>query len=84
MKSRSSNLLTFTFGVLIILGISLVAFYLAMRPPMSDLGLMIRFLSITALISTRQWFRRLPVGLDVPFAQHPLDDFRRVRALHPS
>jgi signal transduction histidine kinase len=43
--------LRFIFGILLILGLSLVIFYLTMTPPMNEIGLMAGFLSVTALIS---------------------------------
>jgi signal transduction histidine kinase len=43
--------LRFVGGVAVTLGLALAAFYLLMRPPMRDLGLMTLFLSITAIIS---------------------------------
>lgn len=41
----------FVLGVILIVALSLWVFYLIMRPPMSDLGLMAGFLSVTAVIS---------------------------------
>jgi signal transduction histidine kinase len=43
--------LRFGLAVILIVAASLAAFYLLMQPPMSDLGLMAVFLSITALVS---------------------------------
>jgi len=41
----------FALGILLIVALSLWVFYLLMRPPMNDLGLMAGFLSVTAVIS---------------------------------
>ncbi len=41
----------YILGVILILVLSLLAFYLLMNPPMSDFGLMAVFLSITAIFS---------------------------------
>lgn len=48
---RSSNILRFIAGVLLIFIISLIIFNLMMSPPMYELGLMALFLGITALVS---------------------------------
>jgi signal transduction histidine kinase len=48
---RLSLPLRFTLGVIAILGLSLWVFYLLMHPPLSDLGLMALFLSVTAVVS---------------------------------
>ena len=51
-KSPSSSpFLRFALGIVLILVVSLLIFYLIMRPPMDDIWLMAVFLSITALIS---------------------------------
>ena len=53
-RSPSSNLgsiLRLLGGILVIVLISLGIFYFIMQPPMTDLGYMAQFLSITALIS---------------------------------
>ena len=60
--------LRFAIGLLIILGLSLAAFYLIMHPPMSDLGLMALFLGTTAALSglagyvayRQGWLERTP------------------------
>jgi signal transduction histidine kinase len=55
MKTRSSSplgsVVRLSGGILIIVLLSLGIFYYIMRPPMSDLGYMGQFLTITALIS---------------------------------
>jgi len=51
MKMKSSRFTNYMIGVVLIMGFSLILFYFYMRPPMSDLNLMIQFLSITALVS---------------------------------
>jgi signal transduction histidine kinase len=51
MRRPSTRVVTFLTGILAILAISVLAFYFSMNPPMSDLSQMIRFLSITAVIS---------------------------------
>lgn len=51
IHSRISLPLRFAIGLLLVLGLSLVAFYLIMHPPMSDLGLMALFLGTTAALS---------------------------------
>jgi signal transduction histidine kinase len=55
MKTRSSShlgsIVRLSGGILIIVLLSLGIFYFIMRPPMSDLGYMGQFLTITALIS---------------------------------
>lgn len=50
-KPTSSPFLRFALGIALILVVSLLAFYLIMRPPLDDIWLMAAFLSITALIS---------------------------------
>ena len=50
IHSRISLPLRFAIGLLLVLGLSLVAFYLIMHPPMSDLGLMALFLGTTAAL----------------------------------
>ncbi|MBI2331667.1 MAG: HAMP domain-containing protein [Chloroflexi bacterium] len=49
---RTSNILRFIAGVLLIFVISLVIFNMMMAPPMVELGLMAIFLGITALVSS--------------------------------
>jgi signal transduction histidine kinase len=49
--SHLGSILRLLGGILLIILISLGIFYFIMRPPMSDLGYMAQFLSITALIS---------------------------------
>ena len=49
--ARLSLPLRFALGLLAVLALSLVAFYLIMHPPMSDLGLMALFLGTTAAVS---------------------------------
>lgn len=51
MKKSSSRVITFLVGVLVILILSVVAFYFSMYPPVSDLGAMIRILSVSAIVS---------------------------------
>jgi signal transduction histidine kinase len=51
MKRTSSLLVTILVGAGIIVAISLAVFYFSMHPPMSDLGVMARFFSITAAVS---------------------------------
>ena len=48
---RSSTILRFIAGVLLIFFISLGIFNLIMSPPLYELGLMALFLGITALVS---------------------------------
>ncbi len=50
VQDRSSSA-KFILGVLLVLAMSLMAFYLVMRPPMDELGLMAFFLTITATVS---------------------------------
>ena len=50
-RARLPLPLRFVLGVALIVAISLWVFYLLMRPPINDLGLMASFLSITAVIS---------------------------------
>ena len=50
-QERISLPIRFILGILLIVALSLWAFYLLMRPPMNDLGLMALFLSITAVVS---------------------------------
>jgi len=49
--SRQSLPLRYTFGVLLVVVLSLVVFYLVMHPPLEEFGLMAAFLSFTALLS---------------------------------
>ncbi len=51
MKRTSSLLVTILVGAGTIVAISLAVFYYSMHPPMSDLGVMARFFSITAAVS---------------------------------
>jgi signal transduction histidine kinase len=50
-SSHMGSILRLLGGILLIVLISLGIFYFIMRPPMSDLGHMAQFLSVTALIS---------------------------------
>ena len=58
----------FLIGILFVFAISLGIFYLVMRPPAGDLGLMVNFLAITAAISglagyaayRMGWMQRFP------------------------
>ncbi len=50
-QSRFSLPVRLAIGILIILALSLWAFYTLMNPPMTDMGLMAVFLTITAVIS---------------------------------
>jgi signal transduction histidine kinase len=50
-SSHPGSILRLLGGILIIVLLSLGIFYFIMRPPMSDLGYMAQFLTITALIS---------------------------------
>jgi len=50
-QHRLSLPMRFVLGVMLIVALSLWIFYLLMRPPMNDLGLMAGFLSVTAVIS---------------------------------
>jgi signal transduction histidine kinase len=50
-QSRFSLPVRLVIGILIILALSLFAFYILMNPPMTDMGLMAVFLTITAVIS---------------------------------
>jgi signal transduction histidine kinase len=67
-RSRFSLPLRFAIGLLVVLGLSLAAFYLVMHPPMSDLGLMALFLGTTAALSglagyiayRQGWLERTP------------------------
>ena len=51
LAARLPLTLRYTLGVIIVLAISLVVFYLLMNPPMAELGLMSAFLLVTALVS---------------------------------
>jgi|WetSurMetagenome_2_1015567.scaffolds.fasta_scaffold62463_2 signal transduction histidine kinase len=55
MKNRSTSpghsILPLLLGILLILALSLVIFYLVMKPPMSALGHMAQFLVVTAMVS---------------------------------
>ncbi len=51
MKRSSSLIVTILVGAGTIVAISLAVFYYSMHPPMSDLGVMARFFSITAAVS---------------------------------
>ena len=50
-QSRFSLPVRLVIGILVILALSLWAFYILMNPPMTDMGLMAVFLTITAVIS---------------------------------
>ena len=50
-QSRFSLPVRLVIGILLILALSLFAFYILMNPPMTDMGLMAVFLTITAVIS---------------------------------
>src|SRR3990170_2018311 len=58
----------FLLGVLLVVGLSLLLFYLIMQPPATEIGLMALFLSITATLSLFAgysafrlgWFERSP------------------------
>jgi signal transduction histidine kinase len=52
----------FLLGIAAILGLSLAAFYLVMRPPMDELGLMALFLAVTAVISALASFGAYRLG----------------------
>jgi signal transduction histidine kinase len=54
--------LRFSIAILTVLGLSLALFYLLMHPPMSDLGLMAQFLSITAVISAGAGYAAYRLG----------------------
>lgn len=54
--------LRYLIGVLLILAFSLVLFYWLMRPPMSDLGAMVRFLSSTSFLSALAGFAAYRLG----------------------
>lgn len=51
LPSRLSLPLRYLLGIILILAISLLVFFLVMQPPAGDVGLMAGFLSITAVIS---------------------------------
>lgn len=51
LSSRLSLPLRYLLGIILILAISLLVFFLVMQPPAGDVGLMAGFLSITAVIS---------------------------------
>ena len=59
-QSRFSLPVRLVIGILVILALSLWAFYILMNPPMTDMGLMAVFLTITAVISA---LAALPVGI---------------------
>jgi signal transduction histidine kinase len=50
-QQRTSATFRFILGIFLIVAGALVIFYLLMKPPMSDLGAMAQFLSVTAIIS---------------------------------
>jgi len=60
--SRFPLSLRFTIGVILTLVFSLGLFYWVMHPPMGDLELMARFLSITALVSVLAGFAAYRLG----------------------
>lgn len=63
MKNFLYNLtLRYALGVLLVLAISLGAFYLLMAPPMADLGLMTAFLLVTATVSSLFGFLAYRLG----------------------
>jgi signal transduction histidine kinase len=49
-------------GVVVILALSLAVFFILMRPPLSDIGLMALFLSVTAAISALAGYTAYRVG----------------------
>ena len=64
-RGSSSSLalpLRFGLGIALIVALSLWAFYILMKPPMGDLGLMAAFLSITAVISALASFAAYRLG----------------------
>ena len=52
-------------GILAIVLTSLAIFYVVMRPPMSDLGYMAQFLTITALISGLAGYAAYPASPEI-------------------
>ena len=61
-NSRFPLTLRYALGVILVLAISLGAFYLLMAPPMSELGLMTAFLLITASVSSLAGFLAYRLG----------------------
>jgi signal transduction histidine kinase len=51
LKPRPALPLRYTVGVLLVMFVSLLAFWLLMQPPLNELGLMALYLSATALVS---------------------------------
>jgi signal transduction histidine kinase len=60
--SQETLALRFALGVLLVLGLSLLAFYAVMRPSSQDLVLMTLFLSVTAVISLVAGYGVLRLG----------------------
>ncbi len=61
-NSRFPLTLRYALGVILVLAISLGAFYLLMAPPMAELGLMTAFLLITASVSSLAGFLAYRLG----------------------
>ncbi len=62
MFSRLSPPMRYALAILLILIVSLGIFYSLMRPPLSDLGLMAQFLTVTAVISALAGFTAYRLG----------------------
>jgi signal transduction histidine kinase len=63
MKNFQLSLaLRYALGVMLVLAVSLGAFYLLMAPPMAELGLMTQFLLITASVSSLAGFLAYRLG----------------------
>jgi signal transduction histidine kinase len=60
--SRFPLTIRYALGVLLVLAISLGAFYLLMAPPMAELGLMTGFLLVTASVSSLAGFMAYRLG----------------------
>ena len=61
-RSRASLITRFLLGVILILALTLITFFLMMRPPLNEFGLMAGFLSITAVISGLAGFAAYRLG----------------------
>src|SRR3989304_2179050 len=61
-RSRVSLFTRFLLGVILILALTLITFFLMMRPPLNEIGLMAGFLSITTVISGLAGFAAYRLG----------------------
>jgi len=61
-RSRVSLTTRFLLGVILILALTLITFFLMMSPPLNEIGLMAGFLSITAIISGLAGFAAYRLG----------------------